>query len=353
MKRIEEIYWLRFYGCLAVFGYHFLDRLNQHVDNVYVDLARIPTVLGTPTFICISIFLFSVRYGNEPPRGFLLKRLQYVMVPYVVYGLIYSITHYMSQRRQGEQIDFIPNLVEYLIYAGWHGYFLIIAMQFYAFYWLYARFDLERWLHPGPWLVIGTLTSVAYWGLTRHFDIEPPGYLLWIAPLGWIYLFFLAMLLVRHYPQLTPERLREVPWIARLARPSFLATYVAGIVIFTLYDQLEYSSKETWVVPLFILFTLFAMTRLRHVPATPLVKVVNQYSFGIYLAHPMFFAMVDAVQENLRFSLPLYALLLIVLGMAGSIGLNRIANRVPGGGMLFGKTLYVPGLRQTASGSVR
>ncbi|MGQ4879260.1 acyltransferase family protein [Billgrantia sp. LNSP4103-1] len=353
MKRIEEIYWLRFYGCLAVFSYHFLDRLNQHIDNVYVDLARIPTVLGTPIFIFISIFLFSMRYGNRPPSGFLVKRLQYVMVPYVVYGLIYSLTSYVNLRREGVPVDLFATLTEYLVFAGWHGYFLIIAMQFYAFYWLYCRYALERWLPPGPWLVIGSLIGIAYWGLTRHFGIEPPGYLLWIAPLGWIYLFFLAMLVVHHYPQLAPGRLKEVPWLKWLSRPELLLAYVGAIVLFTLFSHLEYSSKETWVVPFFILFTLFTVTRLRSVNATPLVKTVNRYSFGIYLAHPMFFAMVDFADEFMNFTLLTYSLALIVVGMAGSIGLNRIANGIPGGGMLFGKTLHVPEARQTSRASVR
>ncbi|WP_111413509.1 acyltransferase family protein [Billgrantia lactosivorans] len=342
MKRIEEIYWLRFYGCLAVFGFHFLDRLNQYVDNVYVDLARIPTVLGTPIFIFISIFLFSARYGNHPPSGFLVKRLRYVMVPYVVYGLIYSLTKYVNLRREGVPVDLVDTLVEYLIYAGWHGYFLIIAMQFYAFYWLYSRYDLERWLPPGPWLMLGSVISMAYWGLARLFDFEPPGYLHWIAPLGWIYLFFLAMLVVRYYPQLVPQRLHEFPWLERLARPQLLLAYVAWIALLTWFGWLEHSSKETWVVPLFVLFTLFTVTRLRSVRATPLVKFVNRYSFGIYLAHPMFFAMVDFAHEFVPFSLPVYSLLLIVVGMAGSIAFNWAANRIPGGAVLFGKTLYVP-----------
>lgn len=349
MKRIEEIYWLRFYGCLAVFGYHFLDRLNQHVDNVYIDMARIPTVLGTPVFIFISIFLFSMRYGARPPSGFLAKRLQYVMVPYVVYGLIYSLTKYVNLRREGVPVDLFTILTEYLVFAGWHGYFLIIAMQFYAFYWLYCRYGLERWLPPGPWLAIGSLIGIAYWGLASHFDIEPPGYLLWIAPLGWIYLFFLAMLVVRHYPRLAPGRLESVPWLKWLSRPELLLAYVAAIMLLTLSGRLEYSSKETWVVPFFILFILFAVTRLRRMHATPLVKAVNRYSFGIYLAHPMFFAMVDFANEFLHLTLFAYSVALIVAGMAGSVGLSRFVNGIPGGGMLFGKTLHVPEARQNPS----
>ncbi|PMR74516.1 acyltransferase family protein [Billgrantia endophytica] len=353
MKQIEEIYWLRFYGCLAVFSFHLLDRLNQHIDNVYVDLARIPTVLGTPIFIFISIFLFSVRYGSRLPEGFLARRMKYIMVPYLVYGLIYSTTNYVSNHRANGDVGFIENMIEYLVYAGWHGYFLIIAMQFYAFYWVYSHYGLVRWMKPSPWLAIGSLVGIAYWGLTRWYGIAPPGYLLWIAPLGWIYLFFLAMLLVRHYAQLTSQRLHEVPLMRQLARPVYLVAFIALIVLLTLPGWLEYSSKETWVIPLFILFTFCVMTRLRNRPAPSMVRRVNEYSFGIYLAHPMFFAMVDVTNDAMNFSLPVYTLLLIVVGFTGSIWLNQVANRVPLGGMMFGKRLHVPGDQQTRAAQIR
>lgn len=336
MKRIEEIYWLRCYGCLAVFSYHLLDHLNQFYDNVYLDLARIPTVLGTPTFIFISIFLFSIRYGSTIPEGFLASRVKFVMVPYLVYGLIYSTAKYINLSANGEDIDFFAHLVEYLVYAGWHGYFLIIAMQFYVFYWVYIRYRLVRFLSPGPWLVIGSVISVLYWGLTRLLDFEPPGYLLWIAPLGWIYLFFLALLIVRYYPETERHPLLRI-----FAHPGWLTGFTALIVVMTFAGWLEYSSKETWVIPLFILYTLVSMRYLHRRLATPLVKKINEYSFGIYLAHPLFFSMVDAIEPYLELSGWSYALLLAVVGMTGSIGLNIAVNRVPWGGMMFGKRLAI------------
>jgi membrane-bound acyltransferase YfiQ involved in biofilm formation len=88
MQKIEEIYWLRAYGCIAVFLFHWLDHLNQRVDNLATDLMRIPLVLGTPVFLFISIFVFAVRYDKQVPPGFLLQRVKYVMLPYLMYGFI-------------------------------------------------------------------------------------------------------------------------------------------------------------------------------------------------------------------------------------------------------------------------
>ena len=338
MQRIEEIYWLRAYGCLAVFSFHLLDHLNQRVDTLATDLARIPTVLGTPIFIFISIFLFSMRYGRDIPQGFLGSRVKYVMVPYLVYGLAYSLAEFLRLQANGVETGLVETLREYLVYAGWHGYFLIIAAQFYAFYWLYGRFDLARWLPATPWLLIGSLIGMAWWGYWQWRSSLPPGYLHWIAPLGWLYLFFLAMVLVKHY-QDTPEA--RPAWLVALARPRWLVALIGLVVLLSLPGWLEYSSKEVWVVPLFLLFTLWIMGRLRGRPAPPLVRRLNEFSFGIYLAHPMFFNLVDVLDPGQRLPLALYVLALAVIGMAGSIAWNLTANRVQWGGLLFGKRLRV------------
>ncbi|MFP4138091.1 MAG: acyltransferase family protein [Halomonas sp.] len=337
MKRIEEIYWLRFYGCLAVFLFHLIGRIeDNYLSHLTLDLARIPLVLGTPIFIFISIFLFSARYGSQVPHHFLANRFKYIMVPYLVYGLIYSLAEYLRVRASGGDLNFSYHMTEYLVFAGWHGYFLVIAMQFYVLFWLYNRYALWRWLPAGRWVVVGALISMGWWGFFRWQGIEPPGYLHWIAPLGWIYLFFLAILLVGAYPAL-----RERRWFRVFSHPAWLLATVAGIVAFTLHGELEYSSKETWVVPLFIFSALWGMGWLAGRPATRLVKKVNEYSFGIYLAHPLFFSVVDFFTWQMTVPLWLYVPLLTVVGMAGSILLNRLVNRRHWSGLMLGKRLRV------------
>jgi len=241
---------------------------------------------------------------------------------------------FLRLRAAGVEAGLAETLREYLVYAGWHGYFLIIAAQFYAFYWLHGRFDLARWLPATPWLLIGSLISMAWWGYWQWRSTLPPGYLHWIAPLGWLYLFFLALVLVRHYHDRPESR---PAWLVALARPRWLVALVGLVALLSLPGWLEYSSKEVWVVPLFLLFTLWIMERLRGRPAPPLVRRLNEFSFGIYLAHPMFFNLVDVLDPGQRLPLALYVVALAVVGMAGSIAWNLTANRVQWGGLLFGK----------------
>lgn len=341
MKKVEEIYWLRAYGCVAVFLFHWLDHLNQRVDNVTTDLMRVPLVLGTPLFLFISVFVFAVRYDKQVPPGFLLQRVKYVMLPYLMYGFIYSTAEWVRLSHSGQPVGFLSNAREYFIYAGWHGYFLIIAMQFYVAYWLFTRWRLWRF-NAIPWLWGGCIISMGYWGGAYVFGVSPPGYLLWVAPLGWVYVFFLALVLVRYYPLAPKARLVQLPqWIQALSRPRWLFGIVALVVAATFAGWLAFSSKEVWVIPFFVLFSLWAMRYLKGRQAPAWVRYINIYSFGIYLAHPMFFAITDVVVGPSTLPVLVYAALLIVMGSVGSIVLTAVANRTPLGAMLFGKRLNV------------
>ena len=341
MQKIEEIYWLRAYGCVAVFLFHWLDHINQRVDNVATDLMRIPLVLGTPVFLFISVFVFAVRYDQQVPPGFLLQRVKYVMLPYVVYGSIYSTAQWWQLAGSENAVGFWENAKVYFLYAEWHGYFLIIAMQFYAAYWAYTRWRLWRY-HPVPWLVAACWVSMAYWGLAYAFEIEPPGYLLWVAPLGWVYLFFLALVLVRYYPLTPSATLVERPvWLQLLSQPRWLFLFVGVIVLATFEHWLAFSSKEVWVIPFFVLFTLALMRGLKGRRAPGWVRYINAYSFGIYLAHPMFFTLTDTFVGVTTLPLVVYAVLLIVVGSVGSILLNKAANTTTMWAMLLGKRLKV------------
>lgn len=71
------------------------------------------------------------------------------------------------------------------------------------------------------------------------------------------------------------------------------------------------------------------------------VRYINAYSFGIYLAHPMFFTLTDTLVGISTLPLAVYALLLIMVGSVGSILLNKVANTTTLGAMLLGKRLKI------------
>ena len=166
--------------------------------------------------------------------------------------------------------------------------------------------------------------------------------MLWVAPLGWVYLFFLALVLVRYYPLTPSATLNERPvWLQTLSQPRWLALFVGLIVLATFAHWLAFSSKEVWVIPFFVLFTLALMRGLKGRKAPWWVRYINAYSFGIYLAHPMFFVITDVLVGPDTLPVVAYGLLLILIGSVGSVLLNKAVNTTTLGAMLFGKRLKV------------
>lgn len=96
------------------------------------------------------------------------------------------------------------------------------------------------------------------------------------------------------------------------------------------------------MIPFFVLFTLFATRRVKGYIAPNWVRRINVYSFGIYLAHPMFFIATDLIIAPLSLPIWLYALILAVVSMVGCILLSNLVNKSNIGSMMFGKQLNVP-----------
>jgi peptidoglycan/LPS O-acetylase OafA/YrhL len=75
--------------------------------------------------------------------------------------------------------------------------------------------------------------------------------------------------------------------------------------------------------------------------ALPLVKRLNEVSFGIYLTHPMFFNLMDVFHAAEQLPTAAYILTLTLVGLAGSIGWNILVNRWRWGGLVFGKRMQI------------
>ena len=130
------------------------------------------------------------------------------------------------------------------------------------------------------------------------------------------------MLMVRYYPDIRKNRL-----MATFSQPVWLFAIVGWLVSMTFLHEMEYSSKEAWVIPASSPSHCCLPCRSLGgggggggprggggargggggggggggLVAPPLVRKVNEASFVIYLAHPLFFSVVDFVGWNVRF----------------------------------------------------
>lgn len=110
----HEIYWLRFFGCILVFLYHYIGRIEQAVgSSPLLSLLRVPTALGTPTFLFITSFLFTYKYTTNLPSDFLRTRAKYLLTPYVAYGTIYALLKYIQELARGNRdVELVSTLLD-------------------------------------------------------------------------------------------------------------------------------------------------------------------------------------------------------------------------------------------------
>src|SRR5690625_7952470 len=119
---------------------------NSHYDSL-VDSIYVLFTFGTPTFIFISMLLISYSYPNGLPKGFLWRRFQLILLPFIFMAIFYSADmNIFNQLLAGNMTEvfssatwstILSNVIGNLM-GGYHGYFILIIFQFYILaYFLY------------------------------------------------------------------------------------------------------------------------------------------------------------------------------------------------------------------------
>ena len=114
-------------------------------------------------------------------------------------------------------------------------------------------------------------------------------------------------------------------------------TALLGLIALSLFGVLSYSSKEIWVAPFFVLSLLLALRVLQGREPNAFVRWLNRYSFSIYLAHPMFFAIADSTGLPMQLPMGGYALTVGAFGLFGAVVMSELVNRQEWSAMLFGR----------------
>lgn len=151
-KHINEIYITRALAILGVLIVHAtsfpVSELNTAstmygVYNFFNTFFR----FGTPTFIFLSSFVLFYSYFHRPLNkalitSFYKKRLLYIILPYVIFSVIYYLYHYgyystiMTNKEM--LVDFLIKLSKGEVYS--HLYFIFISIQFYILFPLFLIF---------------------------------------------------------------------------------------------------------------------------------------------------------------------------------------------------------------------
>ncbi|WP_135553076.1 acyltransferase family protein [Paenibacillus cymbidii] len=291
---LDELFMLRSVACLSILLLHCIDRIYDDAGSG-LHMFTVLLTFGTPTFVLISELILSRSYPERTPKRFWAKRLQFLLLPYVLFGVFYAAMK-AAEQSVSDGTAFAPLFrdlaLRHVLLGDYHGYFIIIIFQFYLLHMLFQRVIAK--LHPA-FVLIGALLIqelyLAFFNFTSPMDIPNAAYIwdkgYWLPCLGWLFYFTVAYYCGRQY-----DKIKE--WLRSRTLTLGLLTIAAAALPAGLLANgtlLAESSKRFDMLPFTLVAAAFVLSlalRLKRVPS-PFVWI-SRYSFGIYLFHPLYLA---------------------------------------------------------------
>lgn len=347
-KQIHEIYWIRAIACLTVVMIHSLTRTYATYDlpNSTVDFIRsiqIVLLYATPMFILISEIVIAKVYPDKLPGSFYKKRFLFLFLPYVFTPFLYGLFHLLVENDSWRIVK--NGIMDKLLLGAWHGYFIIIILQFVLIHYLFIRF-LKN---VSPWLILSVtfVINVAYLAIANlRSDLLPQlmQYQLSFVRmpfLAWIFYFGVAFYVGKYMEEVKANKSWGFPM-------AIVATGVTGFLLFKIFTSGIFTQLSSvrldimfYTISLFFVL-LFLFSYFPNVPGA--VMFISKYSFQIFLLHFLAFDIADLFLPEM--DIRAYALVMFLAGLFGSVLLAIAINLLPIGKYIVGPIRAMPKVRK-------
>lgn len=350
---VNEIFFLRAIACISIVLIHALTTTiyTYSLPRSTIDLFRsiqMTIMFATPMFVLISALVLSHAYKDHMPKGFLVKRFLYIVVPYLIMGTVYTAYDFYYTSKP---LPFGDILYNKLVMGQWHGYFVLIIVQFYLLQLIFHKFVSGL---PMKWVITGAFViNAAYLGF---FNFVPPfhfkdAFYYWydfskIPFLAWIFYFTVAYYCGRN--------LASFRQFVRKYRLLIFAGCIASLIVVHLMQRtgtlpnIASTRVDLLAYTVLVMFSLFYLASFfKKVPR--FVMIISNFSFGIYLLHPLFQKVIHLLYPKLpRINMGIFVLGLFVIGILGPMLVTFILNKLPLGKFVVGK---IPALRRAPAGT--
>ncbi|MGJ9382491.1 acyltransferase family protein [Salipaludibacillus sp. CF4.18] len=338
---IYEAYWLRTFACTAVVLTHTVNATLDHYsasilqwEEYALIFIRFVMFFGTPTFVFLSELLLAHAYPNGVPKGFFMKRINFLLLPFTFMAFVYAVI--IGDTVLESLLLFSKNLA-----GGYTGYFVLVILQFYVLHVLLHRF-LSRW-SPKIILPVALIISMIYLAFFNFSDAPSTslgeyfwlrGY--WLPFVGWLFYFALGYYCGKNFNKVK-NKIQQY----RLLVLSCTFIMLVIIMVSVRMDFLDVVSSKRVDYLLFttgVIFTIIMFTS--KIKKTPrIILFISKYSFTIYLTHKVYLIYLPEIPNLHPF---LYFIFSTVVAFVVSIMVASILYKYKYTKYLIGKPLPVP-----------
>ena len=256
------------------------------------------------TFIFLSGYLTKV--DNENWLKFYIRRITRVLVPYIIWTVIYSIPDIRSSGPSA--------LVKNLLCANATTtlYYIFVYIQFVLLTPLLGKLAKSPYRHLG-WL-IAPLSVILFKYIPVFGDIQLGKHieLFWNdACLGWFTFYYLGLILGNR----TIDRQFNIRNLAVLYCASLLLQMAEGYLWFTVDpagcgSQLKLTSILSSSIFMLIIYSVLSSN---HGTKCRLLSTIGDYSFGIYLVHMMILKALEPMALYSAIPYPVTSLIILII----------------------------------------
>ncbi len=328
---------------MSVSIYNSRKATRNNTIQIFRALSIIAVVLihTTPTGLCqvfcrpfinfsVATFLFLSGYltkiENDNWCVFYKKRIIRVIIPYIIWTIIYSLPQIISN---GSIFILAKNLVT--ANSAAIMYYIFVYIQFVLLTPLLGKLAKSKFRYIG-WLIAPISTLIfKYYGLFIGYEYNEYIKLFWSnACLGWFTYYYLGLLLGNKI--IKPNY--SLKTLVCLYFASIILQMSEGYGWFLLGEancgtQIKISSFITSTI--FLLITYNILNRPNIDIKSGFLRSLGDYSFGIYLCHILFMIILGFIGYNKIFSYPITSVIIILISWAFCyIGNKILSNRISG-----------------------
>ena len=312
-RKLEEVQFARAFAMFAVLFVHFsstgLGAMEVGSDMFYV-YSSFNTIgkLGVPVFFFLSglVLLYSYRnkdFKTETIKAFYIKRLKYIIIPYISISLFYFIVKWMLYYDYTAALaikTFVQQLFTGKVYM--HLYFMFVLIQFYIVFpfilYIFKKYNLRVL----PAFIGSLIIQFAWYYLNKnYFGVTSRGSYF----ISYFSFFVTGAAIGFHYMRLDEMWNRSKKWISVCIVALFL---ISAVTLITADITTKTNTLSEWLPPsdyrtlmLDGFYTALGLTggfmciwlgkMVMAIHNAQLSRFLNQLaamSFGIYLFHPFF-----------------------------------------------------------------